>query len=372
MPNKNTLLFTLEYPPFHGGVANYYKNIIKHWPNKNQIFVLHNNNNKLINSKLPVLKWFPAFISLWQNIKKNKINHILVGHILPLGTVTFLISKLLKINYSVILHGMDFSFAIKTKHKKILTNLILKNSKSIICVNSYTAKLVKDFLGIKYKNKIIVVNPGINKLRITNYELLRNELLINELDNNYSLSNKIVLLTVGRLVKRKGIDKVLESLRDLLKKIPNLVYVILGSGPELKNIKKQISKLNLEKNIIIITDADEKQKNAWYKLSDIFIMTSRNINGDYEGFGIVYLEANLHKTPVIAGNSGGVKDAVIDNLNGLLVDPENINEIKNVIIKLAQDEFLRKKLGNQGYERAINEFKWKKQIESICSKIYCV
>ncbi|MBU4015184.1 glycosyltransferase family 4 protein [Patescibacteria group bacterium] len=110
---------------------------------------------------------------------------------------------------------------------------------------------------------------------------------------------------------------------------------------------------------------DDESRNAWYKICDIFIMPARNIKGDFEGFGIVYLEANLAGKPVIAGNSGGARDAVENGVNGLLVNPEDINEISNAIIKLAQDENLRKKLGEQGRERSIREFSWEKQAEKI-------
>jgi len=376
----NTLLFTLEYPPFHGGVANYYKNLVKYWPKKSHFFILNNNENKLINPKLPFLKWLPSFWQLWQNIYKNKvnhevrenplgdkINHIIVGHILPLGTVTYLTAKIIpcKIKYSVILHGMDFSFATKTKRKQFITRLILKNSQNIICVNSYTAKLVKEFLGKNYENKITVVNPGINsKLRI------KNEKLRMKLFNKYNLEDKVVLLTVGRLVKRKGVDMVLESLPHVIKKIPNLIYIIIGKGSQLSMINEQCSILKLNNNVIVITDADDEEKNAWYNLADIFIMPARNINNnDFEGFGIVYLEANMHRLPVIAGNSGGVRDAVVDGINGLLVNPKDINDIQNAIIKLAQDKDLRQKLGEQGYKRAIKNFNWNRQIKIIYNLI---
>ena len=364
MSGMNTLLFTLEYPPFHGGVANYYKNLVKYWP-KSNIFVLQNNKGQLINSKLPFLKWIPSFYQLWKNIRTNRIDHVIVGHILPLGTVTYLISKLLKIEYSVILHGMDFSFATKNKRKKFITRIILSNSQNIICANSYTADLVKKLLGSKYRDKISVVNPGIcKKLRITNYELRM------KLFNKHNLIDKVLLLTVGRFVKRKGIDMVLESLPEVLKKIPNLVYVIIGKGDQdqLSIINKKCSILNLKNNVIIITDSDDEERDAWYELADIFIMAARNINGDFEGFGIVYLEANMHKLPVIAGASGGVRDAVMDGVNGLLVDPNDVSAIGNAIIKLARDENLKKKLGEQGYERAIKDFKWKKQITIIYNK----
>jgi phosphatidylinositol alpha-1,6-mannosyltransferase len=98
-------------------------------------------------------------------------------------------------------------------------------------------------------------------------------------------------------------------------------------------------------------------------------MPSRDIKGDFEGFGIVYLEANLFGKPVIAGFSGGVKDAVVDGYNGLLVDPESIEEIKKGIIKLATDPGLCRQLGEQGRIRASRDFSWEKQVEKIVQTI---
>lgn len=121
----------------------------------------------------------------------------------------------------------------------------------------------------------------------------------------------------------------------------------------------------MENHAIIIEDASDEERNAWYDLCDIFIMPARQIEGDVEGFGIVYLEAGLHGKPVIAGDSGGVRDAVVDNLNGLLVNPESGSEIAAAIVKLARDEALRKRLGEQGRERALKNFDWKKQVERI-------
>ncbi|MEK7557778.1 MAG: glycosyltransferase family 4 protein [Patescibacteria group bacterium] len=350
-----TLLFTLEYPPWHGGIANYYGNLVKYWPKLSEIFVLDKKSG-LINH------WFFAFLKLWKTIKQKKINYILVGQILPLGTATYLISKIIKIKYAVFFHGMDFSFAIQKTKKRWLIKRILKNSDRIICCNSYVADLVKKFYP-EIKNKVIVVNSGVEinyQLSITNYELLKTK---------YGFKNKIVLLSIGRLVKRKGVLEVIESLPEVFKKVPNLVYVIVGSGVEINNLQAKISELKLSDKVIIITNVDDQEKNNWLNLCDIFIMPARNINGDFEGFGIVYLEANMAGKPVIAGNSGGVKDAVIDNFNGLLVDSENLDQIANAIIKLAKDLSLRQKLGEQGRQRAIKDFNWQKQTNKIFSSL---
>ena len=361
-----TILFTLEYPPFRGGIANYYNNIVKYWPQEDKIIVLHNNEGQLLNSKWPVLKWWPAIKELYratQEANKNSATQVLVGHVLPLGTVAYLISWLRPIEYSVFLHGMDLAFAQRSKRKKWLMKKILKRAQKIICNSSYVAKQAEEFMGRESAEKMVVVNPGVEQ------RLMVNGRLSTELIRKYNLKNKLVLLTVGRLVKRKGVDKVLECLPGVLKEVPNLVYVIVGAGEELSNCQLLMVNGQLEGSVLIITNANEDEKWAWYELCDIFIMPARNIKGDVEGFGIVYLEANLAGKPVIAGDSGGVRDAVEDGVSGLLINPEDINEIKNAIIKLAQDKNLRKKLGEESRARALKDFSWEKQTKKIYSII---
>jgi len=348
------LLFTIEYPPFKGGVANYYENIKKYWPEENKFFVLDNNNGDLIKNVVWP-KWLPAIFCLWQYIRKYKIDYVLVGHILPLGTVTYFLSKIVKFKYSVILHGMDFAFATKSARKKNITRKILDNSEYIICGNSYLASMVKDFMGEDYSHKIKIVNPGIDVSEEVDLEL------VDKIKEKYHLKDKTIILSLGRLVKRKGVDKVLEAMPEVLRTFPDLYYVIVGDGPDKIYLKEKAKGI---KNVIF-TKATDEEKWSWMKACDIFIMPSRNIGGDFEGFGIVYLEANLMGKPVIAGNSGGVSDAVAGAVSGVLVDGENSERIAGAIINLASNKELREKLGEQGRKRAINDFNWKNQIDKI-------
>jgi len=353
---KNVLLFTLEYPPFKGGVANYYGNVVKYY--KDDIFVL-------TGKKLLKPHWIFSLLYLWRVIKKDKINTVLVGHILPLGTVTWLLHKILKFDYIVFLHGMDLTFAMKVPRKKQLAVKILRDAKKVICVNSHVAKLLEDNFSSDIFTKVAVVNPGIH-LRIRNKESgIKNELI-----EKYNLTGKKVLLQVGRLVERKGVDIVLKAMPKVLQECLDLVYVIIGIGPELKNYELRITNYELTNNVILVTDADDEELQAWYELCDIFIMPSRDMDGDFEGFGIVYLEANAHGKPVIGGDSGGVRDAVKDGVNGLLVNPVSTEEIKNAIVKLYKDDELRKKLGAQGKEWA-RKFEWEKQVEKIVKLLNC-
>ncbi len=352
------LLFTLEYPPFKGGVANYYKNIVEYWPT-NDIDVLHNNNNQLINSNLFTLKWTPAIFSLRKQLKKNVDNYIIVGQILPLGTVTWLLSKIIKFKYSIILHGMDFTYAMRKSRKKFITKLILINADKIICANNYLANLVKKQFP-KLADKIKVVNPGVDA------EIKVNNDIKTKLKNTHNLANKFILFSLGRLVKRKGIDRILEALPKIIKTIPNLKYFIVGAGPDEKYLKNILAKnKSAIQNTTFLGQISDEEKWAWLSLCHAFILPTRQIGDDFEGFGIVFLEANLMSKPVIAGDSGGVRDAVQDNLNGLMVNPESKTSITNAIIKIANNQILREKLGEQGRERTIKQFNWQNQTKKL-------
>ncbi len=357
------LLVTLEYFPFKGGVANYYTNLVHYWPKSSQIFVLHNNKNNLLFS-IPLFSWLKSIFKFYHFIKKNKINHVIVGHILPLGIPVFLLSFFLNIKYTVILHGMDFSFSIRTRRKSWISKKILNRASSIICANSYVASLCSESLN--EKNKISVFNPGVEDFSSID------QVFIDKIKNDYKLNNKKVLFSLGRLVKRKGFDMLIKSLKIILEKnkINNIIYFIAGDGPDREYLKKLAEDevgSDYYKYIVFLGPISESQKWSLFSLCDIFTMPSRDIDGDFEGFGIVYLEANLVKRAVIAGKSGGVGDAVLHNYNGLLVNPLDENEISKSILSLLDDESLRIKLGEQGRERALNDFNWKNQVEKIYS-----
>lgn len=350
-----TLLFTLEYPPFKGGVANYYEHLVKYYPDPKKILVLHNNENKLIKQHA-FPKWMPAYRALKKMVKQEGIEHIIVGHILPLGTVTYFFSMFNKINYTVMLHGMDFAYAMKKTRKKILAKMILSNSKNIICANRYTKNLIVDIFSNIEEEKITVVNPGVDSPPAIN----KSE--IDRISSFHNLGNKKILFSLGRLVKRKGFDKVIEAMPEILKYIPNLCYYIAGTGNDeeyLRNLAKQYKNINFLGNI------REKEKWVWLNICNVFAMPARSIDGDFEGFGIVFLEANIVGKPVIAGNSGGQTDAVKNTLSGFLVDPENTEQIANAIIKLMTEEQNAKLMGEYGRARAQKEFQWQTKIDKI-------
>ncbi len=349
-----TLLFTLEYPPFHGGVANYYGNLAKYWPISEKMSILNNDKGELSRGA-GFFSWWPALFSLYRKLSREEFESLLVGQILPLGTVAYLISRLIPIKYTVFLHGMDFALAIKTPWKQFLSKLILRRADKIICANSYVRDRLIEFLP-ESSIKTRIVNPGIEGGAP---EIDAKD--IAEIKNEYHLENKTVLLSLGRLVKRKGVDMTIDALALIPEEeSKNLMYFIAGAGPREEFLKKLVPPRLLDK-IIFLGSLNDQEKWTWLKICDIFVMPSRDISGDFEGFGIVYLEANLSGKPVIAGNSGGVRDAVVDGVTGIMVDPERIEEIKETIVTLVKNPELRNKLGHDGKMRAMEDFDWENQ-----------
>lgn len=348
-----TFLLTLEYLPFKGGVANYYGHLVKYWPQEITVVT----KSELLKKKY-LVPWIAAFIKLRTILKKDQNSLILIGQVLPLGTVAWLNYLIKPYKYVVFLHGMDFSFALKTKRKAYLMSRTLARANKIVCANSYVAELLIKWHP-EYATKIIISNPGVDDVNIVADPLLLEK---------YHSQDRVVLLSLGRLVKRKGVDKVLEALTLIDNDVKDkIIYLIAGTGEAESYLKNLAAQLQIK--VFFTGEVSEPEKWALLDLCDIFIMPAREINGDFEGFGIVYLEANLSGKPVIAGRSGGVSDAVSHGQSGLLVDPENIQEISEAILRLVENKDERIKLGVLGRQRALENFKWQTQITKLYNNL---
>ncbi len=353
-----TILAALEFPPALGGVETYYGNLEKYWPD--ELIVVDNKNNQLLNPRLPFLKWLPALRSLYKAIRGARADWVIIGEILPLGTVAWILSHLINFKYAVFLHGLDFSLATRSSWKKRLSKKILTRSSKILCVNSKTAEIVKHFLSDD--SKIYITNPGADSTP----HMIRPERVAG-LRANYGLEQNFVLLTIARLVARKGIEQVLSVLPSVIEMHANVRYVIIGRGPEEAHLKQLISDPSLSGKVFLLTDVPDDEKWTWLEICDAFVMPTHQIKDDYEGFGIVYLEANLAGKPVIAAQSGGVGDAVINGINGLLIAENDSRALFEAITKVVEDPELTAKLGEQGRERVLKDFTWPEVIKRIHS-----
>jgi phosphatidylinositol alpha-1,6-mannosyltransferase len=176
----------------------------------------------------------------------------------------------------------------------------------------------------------------------------------------YGLKGKKVILSVGRLAKRKGFDMVIKALPLVLEKVPSAVLVSCGQGELAAQLKKMVKDYNLDEHVIFTGFIPHAELPQYYNLCDVFIMPSREYSQvDAEGFGIVYLEAGACGKPAIGGRSGGTPDAILDGETGLLVGPGDREDIANAIIKILSDDNLARQLGENARRRISEKFQWK-------------
>ena len=167
------------------------------------------------------------------------------------------------------------------------------------------------------------------------------------------LADGPVLLSVGRLVARKGFDFVLRSVADLRHEFPKLMYLLIGDGPERAHLHALLRDLDLAEHVRFLGAVDEATKWAAYDVCDLFVMPNRVLGDvDFEGFGIVFLEAALSGRPAIGGRTGGAVDAIADEVTGLLIDPEDQGALTQAIRRVLTDEPLRRRLGRAGADAA--------------------
>ncbi len=171
-----------------------------------------------------------------------------------------------------------------------------------------------------------------------------------------------MILTISRLVKRKGIDRVISCLSKVESGFDNLVYVVVGHGPEAERLKEKSK--TLKSRVIFTGNINDEEKYAWYEICELFILAPIDDKVDVEGFGIVYLEAQAAGKPIIGSRVGGVPEAVGES--GILV--ANDSEMEKNILLLLTDETMRIKLGQAGRGR-IKDFNVQKQADSFYNYI---
>jgi phosphatidylinositol alpha-1,6-mannosyltransferase len=376
--NNNILFFTNDYKPKSGGIAEYTYNIANNFSkNDKNVVVLapkYGSEDKTFDKEQDFTTFRYTKINLIFKLiyilYKFKIEYIFNSAWYPCGFLTYFISKVFKIKFAIAVHGREvmrnydgFKSKIKSYLKNKIQPIIFDNAGLIFAVSHFTKRKIIE-LNIK-REKIHVINNGVDLNYFTKFQ---------KFDHSYKsikLKNKKILLTISRIEERKGHDKVIAALKKfVLSKFPETIYLIAGSGPYLNDLKQIVKQKRLEKNIKFLGFISEKEKIKLLKTCDIFIMNSRKVKESVEGFGIVFLEANACKKPVIGGNSGGIPDAISDGISGFLVNPYDEKDIGKKINILLGNNDLRIQLGEKGHDRIKRHFTWTKSTKKMIDLIY--
>lgn len=179
-----------------------------------------------------------------------------------------------------------------------------------------------------------------------------------------------VLLTVARVILRKGIDTVLRALPEVRGAFPEVRYVVVGNGPDRAALARLADELRLGACVQFLGVVPEAVKRDAYLASSLYVMPSRpGPEGEVEGFGISYLEANAHGLAVVGSRAGGIPDAVGDGENGVLVDPHDVAGLARAVIALLGQPDRCRDMARVGQERIRTRYNWKHIVDQIEARL---
>ena len=362
-----TLFITNDFGPRAGGIETFVHGLIERLPKGSVIVYTSAQPNaaqfdakwlqeygvEVIRDRSKILLPTPRVINICQRIiKERKLTRVAFGAAAPLGIMARAMRRAGAQRIVALTHGHEvwwakvppFSFAIYYMSKEI---------DALTYLGSYTKDEISKALNKSDKSKLVQIAPGIDVDHFvpTDSSKLRAEL---------GLSDKSVIISVGRLVHRKGQDKLISALPQIRAAIPNVHLVLVGVGPHQNHLEKLAGKLEVADCITFIGRINYADLPKYICVGDVFAMPSRSrfFGLEVEGLGIVYLEASSCGLPVVGGKSGGAPDAVLVGETGVVVDGTNTFEIAEACIELLNNPELCALMGANGRAWIIENWRW--------------
>ncbi len=385
MLNKkyNILMVSKNIPDtYKGGIQTHTYELCKHLTSKgHNVNILMSgtifNNNKYVKNQdginlikipyipgryIPVLRLFldelffniSAFLWLLRNNKKYNLIHLqgrsgFIYSLFPQTTphITTYHGLVSKENKSINSKSLTLQYKLFYYISNFIEKVTLKKSKNLIVVSN---SLKEDIIEISDNNKRFSLIPnGVNIPK-----------------NIESVEPKMSIVTfVGRVEKTKGVKDLIDSIENIEN---NFKCVIIGDGEYRKEITEFVnSNENLKDKVWFLGSLSSEEVSKWVQLSTLVVLPSY-----YETQGIVLLEANAHKKPVVASNINGINEIIKDGVNGLLFEKGNSVDLSNKIKQILNDTELAKKLGENGFNIVKNEYAWENivvETEKVYNKI---
>ncbi len=282
------------------------------------------------------------------------VKAILAGNWWPDGYAAWLVRRQTGTPYVVMGYGREMVQTGANPIKWLMQQLVIRGASGGLAISHYSARQLSRRGLPQDRGRVIYggVDPAQFAAPVTPDEQVQRKL---------AKDGQPILLTVSRLVRRKGHSQVIAALPQIASEVGPVKYIIVGSGPEEQRLRRLAGECGTEDCVEFMGEVDDRELPALYQTADVFAMPSRDLYGrPIEGLGLVYLEANLCGLPVVAGDTGGVSDAVVHGETGLLVNPEDPAAIASAIIRLLSDPDLAAQMGAAGQARVLEEFTWER------------
>ena len=362
-----TLFITNDFGPRAGGIETFVHGLIERLPRGSVVVYTSAQSDsekfdakwltdfgvEVIRDRSKILLPTPRVIKACQTIVKSRnLTRVAFGAAAPLGIMARAMRSAGAEKIVALTHGHEvwwakvppFSFAIKFMSQSI---------DAITYLGDYTRGEISKAISKSDVNKLVQIAPGIDVDHFVPTDS-------SELRAQLGLTDKSVIISVGRLVHRKGQDKLISALPAIRSAVPNVHLVFVGVGPHQNYLENLVAKLNLTDCVTFIGRINYSELPKYICVGDIFAMPSRSrfFGLEVEGLGIVYLEASACGLPVVGGKSGGAPDAVLVGETGVVVDGTDTSEIASACIDLLNNPELCALMGATGRAWIIENWRW--------------
>lgn len=377
---NSSLFLTNDFPPIIGGLATLYSRLCAAAPPDRLLVLAPRSRGSLVFDREQPYRifrrWAPTgihpiarvlqigsfLVGTWRLIGGERVARMHLGH-LYLGPIGLLMRRLHGTPYVIYLHGGDMAGYTRWRAVRGVVRTILRGAELVVVNSTFTRDSYKA-MGFELPRVEILTMP-------VSLERFRPGLDVTPIRMRYGLDGAKVLLTVGRLVSRKGHDLVIKALPGVLESVGDVRYIIVGSGPEEERLKALARTMHCADRVIFTRSVSDEEVPLFYAACDVFVMPSRALpsRDGVEGFGIVFLEAGASGKPVVGGRSGGIGEAVVDGTTGVLVDPSNPNELGSTLINLLRNPAVAARMGSSGRARAAGfDSAWTRAAERIWTR----
>jgi len=297
---------------------------------------------------------FMAWLVVSQGVRA-----ICVGELLASSWIIRLARFLPAVRTVAYVHGEEITTEDGYDRSRQRARRALLDSDAVIVVSRFTRDAAEQLLGGGGGPHVSLVENGVDSRRYQPDAKSRH------LVDLYRLEGCFVFLSVCRLLEKKGVDQAIRAFARVAAERPGCRFLVVGTGPYEETLRALPGQLGVGDRVVFSGQVPDDELVEHYRLGDVFVMPNRELaNGDTEGFGLVFLEANSCGVPVIAGRDGGSTDAVRHGVNGLVVGGRSVDEIAAAMLSLHDDRALREKL-RQGGLQAASRAGWNEKTQAF-------
>jgi phosphatidylinositol alpha-1,6-mannosyltransferase len=281
----------------------------------------------------------------------HRIDEVHCGCCLPEGLMGLALRIRTGRPYVCYVHGEELGFAAASRELGWLSRRVLRHARYLIANSRNTGRILVERWGLP-AGRIRVLHPGVDVGRFA--PAARDRAARARL----GWGDRPVVLTVGRLQRRKGHDQMIRALAAVRRAVPDVLYAILGDGEERPALQGLVAGEGLGDHVQFLGERDDATLVSCYQQCDLFVLPNRQVGQDIEGFGMVLLEAQACGTPVVAGASGGTAETMQVPETGLIVPCEGPDRLAAAVAELLSDPERLARMGSAARRRAVAQFDW--------------